>query len=102
MFDDGMSIDLNKFLSAMKDETLNSIIADLGGLPPDQSGIGLEMFAILAITEWHDRYPGTIAPSIFWRIREKGGFPKVYDGPRRTIDFETGAMIGENDLKLVH
>jgi len=102
MFDEKISIDLDKFLSAMKDETLNSIIDDLGENPPDQNGIGLEMFTILAMGEWHDRYPGTIAPCIFWRTREKGGFPKAYDGPRRTIDFETGAMIGENDLKSVH
>jgi len=102
MFDEKVSIDLNKLLNALKDETLNSVIDDLGGQNPEENGFGLEMFTIMAIAEWHDRHPGTIAPCIFWRTRERGGFPKVYDGPRQTIDFDTGAIIGEDDLKLIH
>jgi len=49
--------------------------------------------------EWQRRYPNTICPFLFNRAMERGGFPDCYQGPRQTIDLETGTKV-PSDLQV--
>ena len=87
---------MTAMLSVISDETLDKIIHDTFTFlnkPAIEACVGL------ATLEWQGRYPGTIAPCIFKRAEQKGGFPECYDGPRDTIDLMTGVRIS---LKRVH
>ena len=87
---------MTSLLSVVSDETLDMIMHDIFTLL-GKPAIGASMG--LATLEWQGRYPGTIAPCIFKRAQQKGGFPECYDGPRDTIDLRTGVRIS---LQRIH
>ena len=83
-------------LKTLSDETLDGVINDV---LPRQSNSDIGVCMQFATLEWRNRYPGTIAPCIFKRAKQKGGFPECYEGPRDTIDLATGVRIS---LQRIH
>ena len=83
-------------LKVVSDETLDKIMHDTFTLLGNPA---IDVCMGLATLEWQGRYPGTIAPCIFKRAAQKGGFPECYDGPRDTIDLRTGVRIS---LQRIH
>ncbi len=73
-------------LELLSDGELNVLLSNLLWIPSEERTTESERLGFSASAEWRRRYPGTIAPCVFERAQEQGGFPSCYAGPRQTIE----------------
>ena len=83
-----LQMDLETSLQGLSDTELNKFIKELVEARCDHQDMSGERAEFQAICEWRRRYPGTIAPCIYQRTVNQGGFPSCYQGPMETVDIE--------------
>ena len=84
----GLRIDYPEYFQGLSDRELDNAILVFTEMRCDEGNMNLIDAETMAVGEWQFRYPDKIAPCIYDRAIEKGGFPSCYAGPRETIDLE--------------
>ena len=69
-------------LEGISDEELDTAIGRVTQLRGDPKN---EQLGLRLSKTWQKRYPGTIAPVLYHRAKEQGGFPACYGGPLDTV-----------------
>jgi len=93
-------------IEKISDRLLDKTIDCLVEIRKITSDVPISRLEEILCLEWRKRYPNTIAPCLYRRAKEKGGFPPCYKGPTETVNIyendESRTLLEEIEEYQVH